>query len=215
MCPAGEGTGRGPRSPLSALRGGAGGAPGRTPAPGGSALAEDGGAEAEAGPSRQGREGRGERGSARGGAPDPGEGLGRRRGGCSPAEGPGRVGAPPPSRGRSQRPGAALGTSAAAETQGGSEGGRAGEGSPAYSHPGSPSASGAVPFRPQLYVLLPLPFPQISLMRSSLLSRCCCSGPPRRRRQWEGGGINPSSRASPDKPPAPLRVTKGEFSPEI
>lgn len=87
----------------------------RTPAPGGSALAEAVGAAAggggRAGPARKGREGRGEeRGEACGeGLQARGRGSGDGEGAAAGPQRPGRASAPPPRRERSPRPGAALG----------------------------------------------------------------------------------------------------------
>lgn len=136
MCPAGERTGRGPRSLLSARWGGAGVALRRAPAPGGSALAEAVGAGGggRAGPGREGK-GR-ERGEACW------EGL-RARG-----DGEGAA-ARPERQELGQRPGAALGHFAGQGNSGWlrKEEGQ-GEVNPARPHPGFPSWSGFVPSVP-------------------------------------------------------------------
>lgn len=114
--------------------------------------------EAEAGPGREGREGRGgeTRGEARGeGLRARGRGSGRRGGGCSRAGEAGRAGAPPPSPERGRRPGAALGHfSGALKLRVASEGGGAGGGGPARPHPGSATWNGFLSFCP--YLSLPL-----------------------------------------------------------
>ena len=129
VCPAGEGTGRGPRSLLSARWGGAGGAPSLRSGSGG--LGADGGCGRRR--RRQGRAGRegkgGERGEARGeGLRARGRGSGRRGGGLRPGR-RGRSGPARPHRAESAASGLAglWSTSPGTETRGGF-GGRRGEG---------------------------------------------------------------------------------------
>lgn len=131
--------------------------------------------EAEAGPGRQGREGRGgeTRGEARGeGLRARGRGSGRRGGGCSPAGEAGRAGPPPPSPERGRRPGAALGHFSGAlklwvASEGGAGGG--GVGREASSPPPRLCALERIFVFLSLPFLAPLtPLPQISLMKSSL-----------------------------------------------
>lgn len=155
VCPAGEGTGRGPRSLLSAPWGGAGGAPSPLSGSGSGGIGAGGGCgrrrrrQGLAG--REGKGGRGARGSARGGAPGRGRGSGRRGGGCSPAPVAG-AGRQAPTR--AQRAACGLvrhgASSPGTKTQGGLTGRGNGEMSPARPHPGFRPGSGFVPFCPPL-----------------------------------------------------------------
>lgn len=154
VCPAARVRGGGPACCQRAGEGPA--APlGRARAPGGSALAGAVGAGGGGRASREGRgrEGRGaRRGEARGGAPGRGRGSGGRRGAATLRGLEGLLCSVPKLR-------VAL------------EGGGSGKVSPERPHPGFRSPRGSVA---TFLSLVPLPSPQISLRKSSLLPACYC-----------------------------------------
>lgn len=144
--------------------------------------------EAEAEPGRQGREGRGGEGregkrAGRGSRPGGGA-RGGEEGAAARPERPGRADAPPPSRERSQRPGATLGYFAGHRNSGWL---RREEGRGEVYPPWPSVLERICAFLSPSLRPPPTPFPQISLMKSSLLPCSCCPGPLRRRREWRRG----------------------------